>query len=118
VRNFEEEFCARHGVAPEHYVDAVLVRTLYPAGRWLRPVLALKPSYFTADRNFIKGVGRISRFSDFEAEVKDYLHDPENRGFFRRVLKLRVSSYQMLRLVRGVLRDNSIAPFVPGAHRR
>jgi hypothetical protein len=94
------------------------MRTLYPAGRWLRPVLALSSTYFTADRNFIKGVERISRFNDFEGEVRDYLHDPENRGFMRRVLKLRVSVYQMLRIVRTVLRDDSIAPFGRGAQRR
>ena len=117
VRNFEEKFCAIHGIAPENYVDAMLQRTLYPAARWLRPVLAWRPSYFTADRNFIQGVGRISRFSDFEAEVKDYLHDPQNRGIMRRGLKLRVSAYCMLRVVRTVLRDYSLAPFTPSGRR-
>ena len=109
VKTFEEQFCARHGVAPEQYVEAMLKRSLYPLARWLRPVLAMDSAFFAADRNFILGVGRISRFDDFDAEVRDYLIDPENAGFLRRVLKLRVSVTRLLPIVRSVLRDESNA---------
>ena len=110
VRTFEERFCALHGVSPEKYRDTVLRLTLYPAARWLRPLLALKPGYFAPDRAFVLGVGRMSRFSEFDAEVRDYLVDPENRGFLRRVLKLRVSAYRMLCLVRSTLREGPAEP--------
>jgi len=114
VRTFEEQYCAKHGIPPEQFVEAVFRRTLYPAGRLLRPLLALDSGYFTADRNFIKGVGRITRFRDFEGEARDYLIHPENQGFLRRVLRLRVSVYRVLRIVRSVMREDSKAPFEPG----
>ena len=107
VKTFEEQFCIKHGVAPEQYVEAMLKLSLYPLARWLRPVLAMDSAFCAADRNFIIGVGRISRFDDFDAEVRDYLIDPENSGFLRRVLKLRVSVTRMLPVVRSVLRDES-----------
>jgi len=107
VKTFEDQFCAAHAVAPEDYVDAVLKQSLHPLARWLRPVLVLAPGHFAADRNFIKGVGRISRLEDFDGEVRDYLIDPDNSGFLRRTLKLRVSVTRLSRIVRDVLRDES-----------
>lgn len=110
VRTFEEIFCAQRGVPPEKYGDTMMRLTLYPLARWLRPVLALKSDYLAPDRAFIRSVGRITRFSEFDTEVRDYLIDPENRGFLRRGLKLRVSAYRTLKIVRGAMREGSAAP--------
>ena len=84
---------------PERYERAALKRSLYPAARVLRPVLMLKRQYFEADRDFILGVGRITRPGQFDYELSNYLHDPANRGFLRQRLKLRTSSTRLRRLV-------------------
>jgi hypothetical protein len=100
---FAEKFCVRHGVAPEKYEEVVLKRSLYPAARLLRPVMLLKANYFAADREFIRGVGRLTRSSGFDSEAHDYLDHPNNRGFLRRVFKLRVSGRRLRRMVRDLM---------------
>ena len=103
---FAEKFCAVRQIDPKQYEGAVLRLALRPAASWLRPVLALYPGYFTADLELVRGVGRIRRLRDFEGEAADFAHHPENRGFFRRALLLRVSVQRLRRLVRTTLHDN------------
>jgi hypothetical protein len=100
---FAEKFCAKHNLPLEKHEEIVLQRALYPAARLLRPVLGLKANYFAADHDFIRRVGRLTRLNGFEAEVQDFLYDPENRGFLRRVFKLRVSARRLRRVVRDLL---------------
>jgi len=105
---FAEKFCARHGVTPEKYEEVVLKRSLYPAARLLLPVLVLKANYLAADREFIRGVGRLTRSSGFDSEALDYLDHPNNRGFLRRVFKLRVSGRRLRRMVRDAFSESQI----------
>jgi hypothetical protein len=105
---FAEKFCARHNLAPEKYDEAVLNRALYPVARWLRPVLVLKANYFAADREFIRGVRRLTRSGNFDSEAQDFLYHPNNRGFLRRGLKLRVSVSRLSRLVRDAFRESQV----------
>ncbi len=104
---FAEKFCAQRHLAPEKYEAAVLRLTLHAPARVLRPVLALVPDYFVADREFVRGVGRIRLLREFEGEAFDYAHDPLNRGWLRRGLRLRVSTRKMRRLVWATLRDEA-----------
>lgn len=109
--SFAEKFCVQRGLDRKKYLDAVLQESLYPMARWLRPVLALRFGYFEGDREFISGVGLLTRSRDFDAEAADFLDHPSNRWFPRRVLKLRVSTYRLRRIVREILRDGSSQPF-------
>lgn len=105
---FAEEFCARRNLAPEKYEEFVLNDSFYPAARLLRPVLMLKADFFAADHEFIRRVGRLKRLGGFEAEVQDFLYDPNNRGFLRRVLKLRVSARRLRCVVRDAFRESQV----------
>ena len=87
---FADEFCRQHTIAREDYEDAVLRRTLYPAARILYLFLAQGADYFASDRDFIRGVGRICRLDDFHFEAKDFRHHPDNAGFLRGKIRLRV----------------------------
>jgi len=107
MATFAEKFCAKHGLPPGKYEKIVLRRSLYPAARLLRPVLVLKADYFVADHEFIRRVGRLTRLGGFEAEVQDFIYDPNNRGFLRRVFKLRVSARRLRRLVRDLTEANA-----------
>jgi hypothetical protein len=102
---FAEKFCAQRQLAPEQYEAAMLRLTLHSPARWLQPLLALRPEYFSADREFLRSVGRISRVRDFDAEAFDYTYDPANRGFLRQTLGLRVSIRKVRRLVWAALRE-------------
>lgn len=103
--NFAEKFCAKRQVDPPDYEATVLRLALHRRARFLRPLLNLHPDYFAADRAFVRGVGRIARVADFESEAQDFSHDPDNRGFFHRTLRLRVSRRRLRNLVRTILGD-------------
>jgi hypothetical protein len=106
MATFAEKFCARHNLPPEKYEETVLKYSLFPAAQWLRPVLLLKANYFAADREFVRGVGRLTRSSGFDSEAQDFLYHPNNRGFLRRVFKLRVSARRLSRVVRDAFRES------------
>jgi hypothetical protein len=106
MMTFCERFCARFGVRPERYEKAVLRRCLYPLARVLRPLLALNRRYFEADRDFIRGVGRITRLGQFNYEAGEYMHNPANRGFLRQRLKLRTSVSRLHRLVQAIFEES------------
>jgi len=108
---FAERYCSVHGVGNRDFVESAVAHSLYPHARMLRPVLSLIPLYFTADREFVASVGRLKRMRDFDMEVFAYVNDPKNRGFLRRVLRLRVSAGRLNSLMWSTLRDGSSEPF-------
>ena len=100
---FAEKFCAQRHIAPEKFEAAVLRLALHAPARVLRPFLALFPDYFSADRDFVSGVGRISQVNDFDLEAQDFAHHPSNHGVLRQGLRLRVSTRKLRRLVRSTM---------------
>lgn len=100
---FAEKFCRRHHIHPSDYEAVVLRLSLRPITRLLRPILNLNPSYFAADREFIRGVGRLTRLADFHAEAQDFVQHPDGRGFLHRTLTLRVSRELLHNLLRDTL---------------
>jgi hypothetical protein len=110
-QTFAERFCARNNIPLSDFREAVLKLSLYPSARLLWPVLKLVPGHFAADREFISNVGGIKRLRDFDIEVFAFANDPNNRGFLRKVLKLRVSAARLNGLLWSTLRDGSDQPF-------
>ncbi len=104
---FAKLFCARHSLDQAKFDETVLRRSLYPLARLFRPVLGLIPGYFAPDREFISCVGGITELHGFYQEAKAYAKDPNNRGFLRWTLRLRVSAGRLFRLVRDTLEDGS-----------
>jgi hypothetical protein len=100
---FSEKFCAKHNGRPEDFEATVLRMSLKPSARLFQPILNLNPHYFAADREFVRGVGRISRIEDFGSEAHDFTEHPDGSGFFHRSLGLRISRRRLLKLVRDVL---------------
>ncbi len=100
---FSEKFCAKHNVRPEDFEATVLRLSLRPAARLFRPILNLNPDYFAADREFVRGVGRISRIEDFGSEAQDFADHPDGRGFCHQSLGLRISRQRLRKLVRDTL---------------
>jgi hypothetical protein len=101
---FAALYCDKHGIKPEEYDAVVLKRSLYPHARLLAPLLrALWPEYFTADLDFVRSVGRLRRFREFNYEAEEFAHHPANRGFWRLNVNMRVSSRALRRMVRVTL---------------
>ncbi len=104
--DFEQQCCRRFGITRDRYLDTVFAHTLYPHARYLRRVILIfDANFFAADRDFLAGVGRLSRRRDFASEVKDFHHHPANRGLLRRGLRLRVSARRIQTLVNALLTD-------------
>lgn len=108
---FQEKFCRHFGVPPGRYATAVLHRTLYPHARGL--FLLGARDAFATDRIFVAGVGRLTQRRGLAGEVQDFLHDPDNRGFWRRAVRLRVSVARMRALVATVWREPDPPPAAP-----
>jgi len=114
-RTFGEIFCERYHLPPESYNREMLRRVLYPRARMISPVIRLfAPGFFDADRDFIRGVGLIRRMEDLGDEVTEFHLHPRNRGFLRRVFKIRASCQRMSHLVAEVM--NPGAATSPGNH--
>ncbi len=119
---FGAMYCAQRKIEQADYERAVFNETLYPHAKLVAPVIRLLwPRHFVADHDFVQSVARLRRFREFFNESEDFAHHPENVGFSRVTLNLRVSSRRMRRLVREVLHpeltgldpadDHSAAPF-------
>lgn len=108
--SFGARFCEQRKIDPKDFDAAVLRETMYFHSRLLAPLIqSIWPRHFVADYDFIHGVSQVRRFREFFTEAEDYAHHPENQGFLRVSLNLRISSRRMRRLVREVLHPNMAA---------
>jgi hypothetical protein len=104
---FQETFCAQYGVPPELYDATVLRLTLYPHARWLAEI-APRP-FLAPDRGFITNVGRLTRWQAFTGEAHAFQRHADNRRFWRRNLRLRVSVARMRVLFSEVMGGTPLA---------
>ncbi len=121
---FAAIYCATRGIDPADYQRAVFREVLYVHARPLAPVvLWFNRRHFIADYEFVEDVGHIRSVADFSLPMGSYIEHPDNHGFLRRRLRVRVSARRMLALVRKVLGSpgagphlsrNTLKPF-PGA---
>lgn len=103
--NFADHYCALHGLVPGQFASHLLKHALYPHARLVRPFLEfLRPNYFAADNDFVCDVAQITRYHEFFDSSIEFVHHPENRGLMRRLLRIRVSTDRMRRIVRRTLR--------------
>ena len=52
--------------------------------------------YFDADREFIEAVGSACSMTTVWAEVREYFLSPNNRGWMRRKVNMRLSARRMI----------------------
>lgn len=107
--DFQTLFCHKYEVSADAYGSEVFKLTAYPHARWLKPVMGLlSRNYWQADYDFIHNVGRIRRFREYEQTVREYFDHPMNQNnALRRWFLLRLSSVQLRRLVREVMRGEA-----------
>jgi len=97
---FSEMYCARHGVDAAEFERRLFLAGLYPHARWLLWLLRLAgPDYFSPDREFIRAVGQLRSRRLLHAEIGEFHTHPRNRGVWRVVLRLRVSTTRVRRLI-------------------
>lgn len=106
MSSFAELFCARHNLSLEQFEEEVIARSIhYHATLLWRLINWVHPDYFTADRQFIRALADVRSLRDFRVESSAFTHHPANRGFLRRMLKVRVSSGRLRRLIASYLQS-------------
>ena len=91
MKTFRELYCERHGIPQAKFERALVWRCLNWQAKPFWWILWLNRDYYSADFEFVRGVGELRRRRDFRNEAAEFHYHPGNRGFMRRVLGLRVS---------------------------
>ena len=95
LKTFRELYCEHHGVPYDRFERVLLWRCLHWQARPFYWLLWLNRDYYSADFDFIRGVGDLRSRRDFRNEAAEFHYHPGNRGFFRTLLRLRVSSHRL-----------------------
>jgi len=95
MKTFREIYCEHHGIGTGSFERVLLWRCLHWPARPLHWLLRLNRDYYTADYEFIRGVGDLRSRRDFRTEVADFHSHPRNRGFLRTTLRIRASSQKL-----------------------
>ena len=120
AHNFAELYCEQQGIPLSAYSRHIFHRALYPHGRPLTWLLNPdKSNYFEADRVFVQDVARLTRYEDFLDAGMYYNQHRTTSRFLRRVLRLRISTGRMHKLVRQTFKvtedanmnDRTLSPF-------
>lgn len=100
--NFREAFCARHGCKPSNYARKVFWKCLHRHA--LIPVLltgGIEPERFQRDLEVVHQLGDASTAKELEQILGDFSSvNHLERGFCRRVLRLRISGERIAALFR------------------
>jgi hypothetical protein len=112
MRTFREIYCEQHGLAPAKFERVLVGRCLYLQARAVYWVLLILPGdYLQPDFDFARGVGDLRSRRGYHTEAAEYRAHPKNRGFFRSVLRLRVSTLRLQAIFeRAVTATNSTPP--------
>ncbi len=104
VESFKERYCAATGCAERAFTGQVLWACLY-RGAWPWALWArfAAPEFFAADRELIDAVGGAKSLAQVERELRDFSTDSRNREWWRRVVRLRISTRRLRRLARRYL---------------
>lgn len=103
--NFKTAFCSRFAHPQAHFEKAVFWNALHPE---MRPVAflirSLRPSFFHSDMDCIRSIAHAESKQEVRAIIASLQYDPKfNHGFFRRVLRVRISGRRIMRLAARVL---------------
>jgi hypothetical protein len=113
---FKQRFIEKNRVSPEDFNREVLRRTLPMHARALLPLASLiKPDVLAADYDLIADIALLTSRREFSDSAGTRRFHPANRGFIRKVLRIRVSISKLRDLVYDVMRPpsgaGSDAPF-------
>ena len=94
---FRELCCQQLGIGRENFEVSVL-RRCFPrhhklVGQWL---WRLYPGNFASDLELIRAVATCTSLMELRAELANHLYHHPNRGFWRRVVRARLSGQQLL----------------------
>lgn len=114
VKTFRELYCEHHGIAYDKFERVLLWRCLHWQARpfyWL--LWGVNRDYYSADFDFIRGVGDLRTRRDFRNEAAEFHYHPGNRGFLRTILRMRVSSHRLQTIFEREISSTNTTPPMP-----
>ena len=113
---FKQRFLEKTGGNPDDFIRDILRLTLPLHARLLLPFARiLEQSVLAADYDLISDIAQLTSRREFSDSVGVRRFHPANRGFLRKVVRIRVSIARLHRLVYDVMRPadgrSSATPF-------
>lgn len=108
MSEFRQIYCAQNGIAREQYAEHFLLKALPVHARAFRSLLLLtrqNQDHFRSDFDFLNDVGSLRSYRDYRQSVEQFIGHPWNqRTVLRWILRLRVSTTRVRRIVRDQLK--------------
>jgi len=95
VKTFRELYCEHRRISPDQYERDLVMHCLHWQARPVYWLLGLNRAYTSPDLEFVRCVGELHNRSQFRDEAAGFIYHPGNGGFFRKTLRLRVSTRRM-----------------------
>jgi hypothetical protein len=110
VKTFRELYCAQHSIPQERFDGELVRRSLHLHARPFYWLLGLNRDYTSPDYEFVRGVGELRNRREFRNEAAEFHYHPHNRGMFRSLLKLRVSSHRLQKIFEREIEEHGSRP--------
>jgi hypothetical protein len=112
VKNFRELYCEHQRLPPEKFERTLVWRCLHWQARPFYWLLSLNRDFFSADFDFVRGVGELRSRRQFRDEAAEFHYHPNNRGLLRTFFRLRVSSHRLQAVFESeIKRATTTSPF-------
>lgn len=95
MKTFRELYCAQRQIGYDEFERDLVGRCLHAQARPFYWLLGLNREYTSPDFEFVRSVGELHSRRQFRDEAAEYYYHPGNSGFFRKVLRMRVSSRRL-----------------------
>jgi hypothetical protein len=113
LKTFRELYCEQHQLPFEKFERHLVFRCLHWQAKPLWWLLFMNREYYSADFEFVRGVGDLRQRRGFRNEAAEFHYHPANRGFLRTVLRMRVSTQALQRLFEQVIVAGNSRPPMP-----
>lgn len=110
LKTFRELYCEQHSIPPARFERELVGRSLHRHALFFYWFLGLNRDYTSPDYDFVRGVGELRNRREFRNEAAEYHYHPQNRGLFRNLLKLRVSSHRLQRIFEREIEEHGSRP--------
>jgi hypothetical protein len=109
MKTFREACCEKFGISPEAFEEEVLWRCFYhpkavPLGKLL---LRINRRCFDPDFGLLRELADCTTVSDMRTGMSDFRYHRPICGFFRKVLRIRLSGQRLVDLGAKLLPENN-----------
>jgi hypothetical protein len=114
MATFQDKFCRKNSCPKKEFVQRVFWLSLYPHAVIVAPAFMLLhdkySAYFDLERELISAVGQATDMGIIRERVREYYWDSNNRGWLRRICRIRISGERLKNLARRYFKEDKSIP--------